>query len=147
MNCKFFKIRSKKYQRYYFCGKKKEEVTLEECKLCGEKEFKNYRRMSIKSKKLAKLENNRFSILQGDTSTCFLCGRKMKLDKHEAFGGANRQKSMKWGLIFYLCRKCHRRADLDLEIKNKLHAIAKEEFIKRYGSEKFLEEFKKNYLF
>lgn len=51
-----------------------------------------------KSKKLAKKEKNRFSILQDDKNKCFLCNRlNTKTDKHEAFGGRNRQSSMQYG--------------------------------------------------
>lgn len=46
-----------------------------------------------KSKKLAKAEKNRFSILQEENGKCFICNRQLKkLDKHEALGGSNRQK-------------------------------------------------------
>ena len=100
-----------------------------------------------KSIKLAKKEKDRFSILQKEDDKCFVCKRKFKeLDKHEAFGGSNRQKSIEWGLVYYLCRKCHSKADLDKNTRQMLHDFAREEFIKIHGKEKFLIEFKKTYI-
>jgi uncharacterized protein YlaI len=98
-----------------------------------------------KSKKLAKLEKDRFSILQKNDKKCFICKRQLKLDKHEALGGSNRQKSMQWGLVYYLCRECHSKADLDKNTKQYLHDFAREIFIKNYSEELFLKEFKKMY--
>lgn len=83
-----------------------------------------------KSNKLAKKERNRFSILQ-QKKECFLCGSRKELDKHEAFGGSNRQKSMEWGLVYYLCRKCHGKADLDKSTRKYLHDFAKREIRKK----------------
>lgn len=104
------------------------------------------KRIKQKSNKLAKKERNRFSILQKNDTKCFLCNKEQKkLDKHEAFGGSNRQKSMEFGLIYYLCRRCHNRADVDIVIRKYLHDFAKKKFIKKYSKEKFLEEFKNNY--
>lgn len=67
------------------------------------------------------------------------------MDKHEALGGSNRQKSMQWGLVYYLCRKCHSKADLDKDIKQYLHDYARNKFIEIYSEELFLKEFKKMY--
>lgn len=49
------------------------------------------------------------SILQNDTSFCYLCGRRdRKLDRHEPFGGAYRDKSKALGLWIVLCHEdCH----------------------------------------
>lgn len=100
-----------------------------------------------KSNKLAKKEKDRFSILQKEDGKCFVCKRKFKeLDKHEAFGGSNRQKSIEHGLVYYLCRKCHSKADLDKNTRQMLHDFAREEFIKIHGKEKFLIELKKTYI-
>lgn len=111
------------------------------------KKEKKKTRIKQKSSKLAKLEKNRFSILQEENNKCFLCKRTFKkLDKHEAFGGSNRQKSIEHGLVYYLCRECHQKADLDKNTRQCLHNFAKEKFIKKYSEEKFLKEFGKSYL-
>lgn len=111
------------------------------------KKEKTQTKIKQKSKKLAKAEKNRISILQEEDGKCFVCKKEFKkLDKHEALGGSNRQKSIKYGLIYYLCRKCHQKADVDKKIKTKLQTYAKKEFIKKYNKEKFLKEFGKNYI-
>ncbi len=104
-------------------------------------------RIKQKSNKLAKKEKDRFSILQKEDGKCFVCKKEFKeLDKHEAFGGSNRQKSIEHGLVYYLCRKCHQKADLDKNTRQDLHDYAKEKFIKKFNKDKFLKEFGKNYL-
>lgn len=96
-----------------------------------------------KSKKLAKKERERFSILQEDKNKCFLCSSSnVKIDKHEAFGGRNRQLSMQYGLIYYLCRECHSEAEIKIEIKNYLKEYARKIFEKEYPKLNFKEIFK-----
>lgn len=100
-----------------------------------------------KSNRLAQKEKKRFSILQEENGQCFVCKQYFKeVDKHEAFGGSNRQKSIEWGLVYYLCRKCHSKADIDKITRQMLHDFAREKFIEKHSEEKFLMEFKKNYL-
>lgn len=111
------------------------------------KKEKKKTRIKRKSSKLAKKEKDRFSILQEENNKCFLCKRtSKKLDKHEAFGGSNRQKSIEYGLVYYLCRKCHQKADLDKNTRQCLHNFARKEFIKIHNEEKFLKEFGKKYI-
>ena len=148
MKCKYLTKRNRKYRPYFYCRSKRREIILKDCQNCSERDYKSNKSIKNKSKKLAKKERNRTSILQRDKTYCFLCNRVFKekdLDKHEAFGGCNRQKSIEWSLIYYLCRICHKKADEDKKTRQLLHNIAREAFIKRYGEEKFLEEFKKNY--
>ena len=109
-------------------------------KIKTEKE-KNKMQIRQKSKKLAKLERNRYSILTKNLDKCYFCPRK-KQELHEAFRGRNRQKSIKWGLVVPICDKCHKRITYDKEFSKILEQIAKEEFVKKYGEEKFIEEFK-----
>ena len=49
------------------------------------------------------------SLLQEDTSYCFLCKRRdRKLDRHEIWGGAYRKKSKATGMRVMLCHDdCH----------------------------------------
>ena len=49
------------------------------------------------------------SIVQNDTDErCFLCGRRDgKLDRHEIFHGAYRERSKEFGLWVTLCHPCH----------------------------------------
>lgn len=97
--------------------------------------------MKQKSDKLAKKEKNRFSILTKKLEKCYFCNSK-KVDLHEVFRGRNRQKSMQWGLVIPICRKCHSRITTDKEISKVLETKAKNVFVKKYSKEKFIEEFK-----
>ena len=48
------------------------------------------------------------SILQEDTTRCFICGRSDdKLDRHEIYGASNRSRSKRLGLWVVLCRNHH----------------------------------------
>lgn len=137
--------RMKNKQPYLYCKNKSKQVTYDECKNCRKREIKKNRSIKKKTNKLAKKERNRFSILQSDTTICYICQRELKLDKHEAFGGSNRQTSIKWGLVYYLCRICHEEVDVNKELRQKLHDFARETFINKYNEKLFLQEFKKMY--
>lgn len=100
-----------------------------------------------KSKKMAKLEKNRFSIIQTNKNRCFLCEnnkeeKDIKIDKHEAFGGRNRKKSIEYGLVYYLCRIHHSEAETNIKTKRYLQTLAKGYFIKEYPDKDFQEIFK-----
>lgn len=97
-----------------------------------------------KSNKLANKERKRFSILQSKKE-CFVCKSVANLDKHEAFGGCNRQKSMEWGLVYYLCRICHTEVENNENMKKKLKIYAQGKFNMKYGAELFLKEFGKRF--
>ena len=87
---------------------------------------------------------------------CFLCGRNGswdRLDRHHIFGGSNRRKSEKYGLVVYLCHnRCHifgknavhKNADLML----KLHQYGQKRWMSEQGKTKedFIKEFGRNYL-
>lgn len=101
--------------------------------------------MKKKSKKLVKLENNRFSIITKDIKHCYICGAK-KEDKHEIFGGRNRRTSMKYGLVIPVCRKCHDLIPKNKTLNEKLHKLGQKEFKKHYKTESFIKVFGKSYL-
>ncbi len=98
-------------------------------------------RIKQKSNKLAKLERNRTSIITNDLSKCYFCNN-CKDDLHEVFGGRNRQKSMIYGLVIPICRNCHHKITNNKEFGNILKQIARNAFVKEYGKDKFIEEFK-----
>lgn len=98
-----------------------------------------------KSKKLAKLERNRFSIITNDLERCYICKAK-KNDLHEIFGGSNRQASMKYGLVIPVCRKCHDMIPKSETLTENLHEVGRKAFKKNYKTENFVQIFGKNYL-
>ncbi len=103
--------------------------------------------ISKKSKKLAKLEKDRFSIITKEFDKCYVCRREVKnLEKHEVFGGRNRQTSMKYGLVIPVCRTCHSLIPEMKPLNEKLHKVGQKAFEKKYKNENFTEIFGKNYL-
>ncbi len=99
-----------------------------------------------KSSKLAKLENNRFSIITNNLDKCYICKKAKKEDLHEVFGGRNRQISMKYGLVIPVCRKCHDTIPKSKTLTQKLHEVGQKAFEKEYKSENFIKVFGKSYL-
>jgi translation initiation factor IF-3 len=116
------------YTKFKFAKEKKQK-----------EEYKK-RGLRCKSKELAQLEKNRFSILTKNMTRCYIC-RRPKSSLHEIFRGRNRKNSMKYGLVVPLCSDCHYVVDNNREESRKLEEKAKKIFVKEYGNEKFLREF------
>ena len=89
-------------------------------------------------------------------NTCWLCGANGcadPLDRHHIFGGANRKKSDRMGLVVYLCHnRCHifgrNAVHQNKETMLKLHQYGQEKAMRENGwsTERFISEFGKNYL-
>ena len=93
------------------------------------------------------------SIMQAGLGHCYRCGRTSgKLDFHEVFGAANRQKSKRLGLWCVLCHDgCHLGAygvHYNAEVMAQLHREGQEAAMEAYGwtREEFIKQFGKNYL-
>ena len=77
---------------------------------------------------------------------CYLCGRTGTLHKHHCLHGSRRKKADKYGLIVYLCPECHMKLH-DHGIGDRyLQQIAQAHFESKYGHERYMDEFGKNYL-
>lgn len=142
MKCKHLRYRSHKGTKFLFCKALHIKIEYTECFNCYQKEFKQYKRMRIKSKKLKQKEDNRYSIFTKDLSKCFMCDLDGKVTKksdlHEVYGGSNRQRSMKNGLVVPLCRECHQNEEKVLELRKICQEIyelnhTREEFIQLIG--------------
>lgn len=151
MNCKNLK---QKLDRTLFCKRKNKIIKISECNNCKYKEYKNTsnynslnKRQSVKlkSKKLAKLERNRFSILTSSNKCC-MCPSTTNLTWHEVFRGRNRTNSMKYGLCLRLCLNCHEKYQEDTEFNDYWHKQAQLKFKEVYPDLDFLDIFKRNYL-
>lgn len=102
--------------------------------------------MRTKTKKLSKLEKERFSVFY-ELNACCYCGSIYQLTKHEIFEGRNRQNSMKHGFVLPLCLKCHRELQEDADFIDKWKKKAQEYFENNIGTrEDFLKIFRRNYL-
>lgn len=91
------------------------------------------------------------SIMQGDLSRCYLCGRSdQKLDRHEVFGASRRDKSKRLGLWVMLCHdRCHLNGvHAHKDIREPLQAKGQRAAMEAYGwtDEDFFNEFHKMYL-
>lgn len=92
------------------------------------------------------------SIIQKDSSKCFICHSRQWLEWHHIFGGALRGKSEEYGLVVRLCHYCHneppRGVHQNRYIRRKLQAIAQKKAMEYYewDREQFIKEFYKNYL-
>lgn len=91
------------------------------------------------------------SLLDGAYPCCYLCGRTSgKLDRHEAFGAAYRQKSKRYGLWCSLCHvDCHLngvhlKAQLGRYVKQQAQKAAMQEY--GWTTEEFIKQFGKNFL-
>lgn len=83
---------------------------------------------------------------------CFLCGSYNWIERHHIFGGANRKKSDKYGLVIDLCHYCHneppngvhhnRQAMLELRQYGQRKAMEEQ----GWTTEDFIREFGRNYL-
>ena len=86
------------------------------------------------------------SIMQ-DGKYCYITGRTAHLDKHHCFDGSRRKAADKWGCWVWLTHDLHMSAhQRQPEILNQLRQECQEEFERRYGHERFMEVFGKNYL-
>lgn len=83
---------------------------------------------------------------------CFLCGRTDFLERHHLFGGANRKKSDRLGLVVDLCHDCHNEppygAHHNKDTMLGLHRYGQVKAMEEQGwtEEEFIREFGKNYL-
>lgn len=102
--------------------------------------------MKNKSKGLAKLERNRYSVFTDDLEHCILCGKK-KNDLHEVFGGRNRLNSIRYNLVLPLCRECHSLNQNNSFFNDYWHRQGQEYFECNIGTrEEFIAIFRRNYL-
>lgn len=84
---------------------------------------------------------------------CFLCHKWGRLEEHHIFGGPNRKKSTKYGLVVYLHGdECHRNgkkaAHRNPETRQMLHEYGQRKWMEETGGtvEDFVREFGRNYL-
>lgn len=101
----------------------------------------------------------KYSILTNDLSVCHVCGSRLDIEKHEVYFGAFRNKSIEYGCIVGLCHLCHQSGydalgnyhkgvhnEPTKELDQRLKKECQRKFEKKYGHDKFMEVFKKNYL-
>lgn len=147
MNCKNLK---QKLNRKLYCNKLKRKIKISECNNCKYKEYSikpNSTKLKTRTKKQAKLERNRFSILTNDLDHCVICGAK-KDHLHEVFFGRNRINSIKYGLVIPLCTSHHVEIHKNREWQEYWHVVAQKRFMEYYHKsiDEFVDIFKISYL-
>ena len=102
--------------------------------------------MKKKSKRLIKLERERFSVFYDDLGKCCFCGSTYQMTKHEIFEGRNRQNSMIYGYVLPLCLRCHRQLQENEDFNTKWKILAQKHFEENVGTrEEFIKIFRRNY--
>ena len=103
--------------------------------------------MKKKSKRIAKLERNRFSVFYDTLDTCVFCGSQYQMTKHEIFEGRNRINSMEDGFVLPLCFNCHREKQENKEFSDYWKKKAQTYYEKNIGTrEDFIKRYRRNYL-
>lgn len=88
--------------------------------------------------------------LLSDERKCYVCGNTLNLHKHHIYAGAFRMKSDKYGCWCYLCADHHTGAHgvhspHGKKLNYALKSVCQQAFVKKYGLETFMKEFKRNY--
>lgn len=141
--CKYLTIRTKNYEKYFYCRLNKKIINYTtECIKCVKNEPRKNKGINKKTSKQIKLEKSRYSILTNDLEHCYICrfqGKKvLRDDLHEVYEGANRKRSILNGLVVPLCRKHHQNEEILSELKvatQRMYEVnhTRDEFIKLIG--------------
>ena len=90
--------------------------------------------------------------MSGVERECFLCGGREMIERHHIFGGANRKKADKLGLVVDLCHYCHNEPPYGVHhnkgamLRLKQYGQKKAMLDQGWSKEDFIREFGKNYL-
>lgn len=149
-----------KLNRNLYCKKKKKIITIKECSNCKYKEYKNTEIKPIKKRtyKLAKSENERFSIIYNDLTKCCECGLKTGdfdkrinqytyIEKNEVFEGSYRQISIRLGMIAPFCIFCHKKFHKDIMFNLSYKVLFEKKYLKTHTKEEFIRNFGQDYIF
>ena len=143
MLCANILKRSKNYKTVFYCKKYKRYINIStDCESCSDFILKRNRPIRKRTAKQNKIERYRDKDLI-KTGYCGYCGKYCeKLDPHEIYGGSNRKRSIKYGFVKLLCRKCHENEKILQELKIK----TQKEFETSRTREEFIEIIGKSYL-
>lgn len=141
--CKYLTIRSKNYEKYFYCRLDKKIINYTtDCAKCLKIEPRKNKSINKRTKEQNKLEKSRYSILTDDLEHCYICkfqGKNiLKDDLHEIYGGSNRKRSILNGLVVPLCREHHQNEEILDELKvatQQMYEInhTRDDFIKLIG--------------
>lgn len=92
------------------------------------------------------------SILNTSRNECFICHTQNGfMERHHIFGAANHHFSEDYGLVVYLCYRCHRSkwgVHQNRDLMDKLHRIGQLAYMEHYdqSEDEFRQIFGKSYL-
>lgn len=87
------------------------------------------------------------SIVQDDTSKCYLCGRSGYLHEHHVMNGKGwRKLADEDRLVLYLCPACHEYIHSNAEIRKELKSLAQLRYLESHTYEDWMKRYGKNYL-
>lgn len=141
MYCKNLLKRQRKYKPYFYCKALRKEIILPCDKNCLERNLVTNKPIKKASSKQKQLEKNRFSIFTTNFNKCYYCGNEGKMDLHEIYGGSNRTRSIKNGLVVPLCRLCHSNDEIIQYLRIKLQ----KEYEKKHSRDDFIKLIGKSY--
>lgn len=79
---------------------------------------------------------------------CELCGRPAD-HRHHVFGASNRDKSEQYGMVAYLCHRCHTNSNMAVHRCRKTDLMLKIRYQEKFEAENpdksFIEIFGRNY--
>lgn len=106
MNCKYFKIRTKKYKKYKYCSLLKKEIN-DECLYCSNKTYKIIKKIRPISKKREFVSKETYNIVfERCKGKCAICGSYKELHLHH-IDGRGKGKTDNPENCIILCRECH----------------------------------------
>ena len=142
MYCKNLLKRQRQNKIVFYCKKDKRYISIwEDCKNCSKPNLVTNKPIKKASSKQKQLEKNRFSIFTTNFNKCYYCGNEGKMDLHEIYGGSNRKRSIKNGLVIPLCRICHSNE----QIINFLRIKLQKEYEKKHSRGDFIKLIGKSY--
>lgn len=136
MKCINLKIRSKKYVKYFYCSLKKEEIQMEKCIKCENKEYKKVVKMQKRSSKRAKALDIsidvRETVFKRDKGLCVVCKSPGLPNSHyiaRGKGGLGIEQN-----VLTHCMKCHHEYDngKDLEKAKYIKEVSKKHLMSIY---------------
>ena len=147
-NCTNKEYKTKNMQNSFYgkLNKNKKSTKLLKNSVFNVKKSPKNTKIVQKSKKIAKLERNRYSVFTDNLDICYLCG-KPKEHLHEIFFGSNRLNSIKYGFVIPVCNECHRKCHSDSHIQEFWHKRGQIYWESNIGSRnEFIAIFRRNYL-
>lgn len=122
MSCINFRVKTRKYKKYFYCNELKQEITFENCKNCDYKQYKKIQKIKGKKHKRTKETDIpkavKMIVWNRDQHKCIFCGKLLPWNYANAHfiprsaGGLGIEEN-----IFTACDDCHREQDNGLNTK------------------------------